>query len=85
MTFSNLSEYYFLILISLAIVYSAGIYYLKSGFRKIILSTSDRQRSVSIVVSMHNEEQNASECLETLVTQEYPEDILEIIIVNRES
>jgi cellulose synthase/poly-beta-1,6-N-acetylglucosamine synthase-like glycosyltransferase len=85
MTFLTSIEFFYLILTSLAILYSAGIYYLKSGFRKTIGATSDRLPSVSIVVSMHNEEKNVSECLDILVKQDYPENALEIIIINDRS
>jgi cellulose synthase/poly-beta-1,6-N-acetylglucosamine synthase-like glycosyltransferase len=85
MTFSTLIEIFFLILISLTILYSAGIYYLKRGLRKTIQKSSEHLLSVSIVVSMHNEEKNVSECLDKLVAQDYPENELEIIIVNDRS
>ena len=77
-------EIYHLILLLFIIVYSLFLYSLKRGFKKKYHISSSLQ-SVSIVVSMHNEKKNASDCLEKLVTQDYPEDILEIIVVNDRS
>ena len=78
-------ELYYVVLISLVIFYSVGISYLKRGLRKAKKRSADHLLSVSIVVSMHNEEKNASACLDKLVTQDYPKDKLEIIIVNDRS
>jgi cellulose synthase/poly-beta-1,6-N-acetylglucosamine synthase-like glycosyltransferase len=83
--FTSFLETYHTILLLLTFIYSIGIYYLKKGFTTIYqVSTSD-QPSVSIIVSMHNEEENVSDCLDKLVYQDYPEDKLEIIIVNDRS
>ena len=38
--------------------------------------------SISIIVAMKNEENNARKCLEALVNQDYPKELLEIIIVD---
>jgi cellulose synthase/poly-beta-1,6-N-acetylglucosamine synthase-like glycosyltransferase len=62
-----------------------GIYYLKRGFHKQHQVSSLSQPSVSIIVSMHNEEKNVKRCLEKLVDQNYPNDKFEIIIVNDRS
>jgi len=78
-------ELYYFFLISLTIIYSAGMYYLKTGFRKTSRKSSDRILAVSIVVTMHNEEKNVSDCLDTLIIQNYPSKKFEIIIVNDRS
>jgi cellulose synthase/poly-beta-1,6-N-acetylglucosamine synthase-like glycosyltransferase len=78
-------EIYHLTLITLTILFSIGIYYLKKGFTHTVKKSSEKFHSVSIIVSMHNEEINVSECLDKLVVQEYPKNELEIIIVNDRS
>jgi cellulose synthase/poly-beta-1,6-N-acetylglucosamine synthase-like glycosyltransferase len=85
MTLSNSFEIYHITLLLLTIIYSIGIYYLKRGFQKQHQIFSPSQPSVSIIVSMHNEEKNVSGCLDKLVTQVYPKDKFEIIIVNDRS
>jgi cellulose synthase/poly-beta-1,6-N-acetylglucosamine synthase-like glycosyltransferase len=78
-------ETYFIVLLVLTIVYSLGIYYLNRGFRKKYSVATTPQPSVSIIVSMHNEEKNVSGCLDNLLMQEYPKDKFEVIIVNDRS
>jgi len=85
MTSSTPLELYYIVLILLTILYSVGIYYLKSGLRKTKKRSTNHRLTVSIVVSMHNEEKNVSACLDKLLVQDYPENRLEIIIVNDRS
>ena len=85
MTFQSLINFYYFILILLTLIYAAGIYYLKGGFKKIKQKSSDRKPFVTIVVSMHNEEKNVAACLDRLVIQNYPQNKQEIIVVNDRS
>jgi len=85
MKISSFIEIYNLIIVVLTIIYSIGIYYLKKGLKKKYRRSSTSLPSVSIIVSMHNEEKNAAKCLDKLVTQEYPEKKKEIIIINDRS
>jgi len=73
MTSSTPLELYYIVLILLTILYSVGIYYLKSGLRKTKKRSTNHRLTVSIVVSMHNEEKNVSACLDKLLVQDYPE------------
>jgi len=85
MTSINPFELYFFILISLTILYSFAITYLKKGLRKTNNLATDHLMTVSIIVSMHNEEKNVSACLDNLLIQDYPKNKFEIIIVNDRS
>lgn len=85
MTDQFLIHFYYFILILLTLIYTAGMYYLKSGFKKLKQKSSDHVPFVTIVVSMHNEEKNVAACLDRLVTQNYPQNKQEILIVNDRS
>ena len=85
MTLSNLLEFYYFSLIFLTILYSTSLHFLKNGLKKRFPRSGQQMPSVSIVVSVHNEEKNIVECLDKLVAQDYPEKKLEIIIVNDRS
>jgi cellulose synthase/poly-beta-1,6-N-acetylglucosamine synthase-like glycosyltransferase len=78
-------ELYYFVLISLTILYSIGLHYLKSGLKKTKMRFTDNFLTVSIVVSMHNEENNVAACLDKLLALDYPESKLEIIIINDRS
>ncbi len=76
LVFSFLGLY--IILIATIIIYS--------GKKKNILSHSNKELTkVSIIVAARNEEQNITKLLECLLTQNYPKDLYEIIIVNDHS
>lgn len=85
MTTSTPLELYYFVLILLTILYSIGLHYLKSGLRKTKQQFTDNLFAVSIIVSMHNEEKNVAACLDKLLALDYPENKLEIIIVNDRS
>jgi len=85
MTSSTSLEVYYFVLISLTILYSAGIYYLKSGLRKTKKKSTSHHPTVSIIVSMHNESKNVSACLDKLLAQDYPKNKLEILLINDRS
>jgi cellulose synthase/poly-beta-1,6-N-acetylglucosamine synthase-like glycosyltransferase len=75
-----LLEIIFLILVSGYFIISAV---LVIGAKKIFLRLSDEQLpTVSIVVAVRNEEKNILSCLQSLNTLIYPENKLEIIIVD---
>ncbi len=72
------------LLFILLIAYIAAWQYLRGGL-KTRISKPNQDTSVSIIVSMHNEEDNVADCLQSLLAQNYPKELSEIIIVNDRS
>lgn len=58
---------------------------LLTGLLRLRRGGSQRQPSVSVVVAAHNEETHLPKCLQALLTQTYPKDCMEIIVVNDRS
>jgi cellulose synthase/poly-beta-1,6-N-acetylglucosamine synthase-like glycosyltransferase len=75
----------YLTLFCLLFSYIAGILYLKRGFNKKYDMMENFYPSVSIVVSFHNEEKNARKCTERLLAQNYPQDRIQIILIDDRS
>jgi len=76
------------------LIYSSSIFFLAyvfvffflyKGIGNLNYKISDWQPSVSIVVSLHNEEANAEQLINCLVNQNYPKEKLEIILINDRS
>ena len=69
---------------------SVGIYllillYLTIGIIRTDTEVTDKQPSVSVIIAAHNEDLNITVCLDSILNQNYPQDKLEIIIVNDRS
>lgn len=43
---------------------------------------SDRLPTVSVIIPMRNEKQHVARCLESVINQDYPKDLIEIIVVD---
>lgn len=70
---------------SLLFLYVLGLIKLNSGLNNLDYKLKKHLPKVSIVVSMHNEENNAIQCIKSLLMQNYPKESLEIIIVDDRS
>jgi cellulose synthase/poly-beta-1,6-N-acetylglucosamine synthase-like glycosyltransferase len=46
------------------------------------LRTSDNLPRVSVIIPMRNEEEHIAQCLQSVVNQEYPEDLMEVLVVD---
>ena len=55
---------------------------LATGLHRLKKCHNNKNYRVSIIVAMRNEEKRATQCLKGLVHQQYPDDLLEIIIVD---
>jgi len=79
--------YFAIILVSLAFFYALVSASLIVGVSRLRRKTarSAEQPSVSILVPARNEERFIGNCLESLVSQEYPPDRYEIVVVNDRS
>lgn len=82
--------FYFVALISL-IAGSAYIYIVlkvSTGWKKIPVFEPGKRvpsTSVSVIIAARNEEKNILSCLDSLVKQDYPRDLFEIIVVDDNS
>jgi len=74
-----------LIFFLLLIFYIFGLVYLNYGLLRLNKHKEEKFFSISIVVSMHNEENNVEACIDSLVNQDYPKDKMEIILINDRS
>ena len=57
----------------------------RRGYRKIRHGTNTHLHSFSVVVAARNEEDSIGTCLEGILAQDYPSDLLEVVIVNDRS
>jgi cellulose synthase/poly-beta-1,6-N-acetylglucosamine synthase-like glycosyltransferase len=74
---------------SLLFVFFCGYCYIQiralQGLKKLPHSRSNARQKISVIVAARNEEKNISHCLQSLLSQRYPADRFEIIIVNDRS
>jgi cellulose synthase/poly-beta-1,6-N-acetylglucosamine synthase-like glycosyltransferase len=78
-------DVYFFLLFILTFAYMILLLYLKKGLRNKACINTDGLPDVSVIVSMHNEAFNAGSCLERLLSQNYPQEKLEIIAIDDRS
>jgi len=71
-----------LIALCFAAVYLGFVLALRIGLSRLDHRVASQSYRISIIVAMKNEKDNAQACLEALIKQKYPEDFLEIIIVD---
>src|SRR5438132_32001 len=72
----------------LSAMYAGFILWCYGGWKKINLfhsSKSDFKTRVSIVVPARNEEKNISNCLHDIVKQNYPVELMEVLVVDDHS
>ena len=43
---------------------------------------SDKRPAVSVIIPMRNEEEHIAQCLQSVVDQEYPKDLMEVLVVD---
>jgi len=69
----------------LTIFYIAFLLAMRLGLTRLREGKNEEQPSVSVVLAARNEEDNIGECLSCLVAQDYPQDKLEVIVVDDRS
>jgi len=69
----------------LVVGYALLLFRLRRGFSRLPKPRNAKLPTVTIVVSMHNEEKNVRDLVAALIAQDYPQEKLEIIIVNDRS
>ena len=65
-----------------SLIYFLIILLLRLGLSRLNPCFESKLISVTIIVAMRNEFKNVRPCLEALVNQSYPENLLEIIIID---
>ena len=71
-----------LIALCLTVIYFGVILALRIGIGRRYHCVDSQLSRISIIVALKNEQNNARACLEALVNQTYPKDLLDIIIVD---
>lgn len=67
------------------LVYIVIVFILYKALNNLRFPAKSNQCSVSIIVSLHNEEKNVVDLVESLIYQDYPKDQYDIILVNDRS
>ena len=85
MSLSILAFIFSVILFVLLFLYLSGLIVLAKDLKTNSQANSTYLPPISIIVSLHNEQNNAESCILRLLGQDYPTDKLEIILVNDRS
>lgn len=72
-------------LILLLQIYSCKILSCYWGLSRLASRRNPKRHSVSIIVPARNEERTIGRCLESLIAQDYPRDLMEIIVIDDDS
>ena len=67
------------------VVYLLILLYLMIGIIRTRVELVDAEPFISIIVAAHNEGENIKNCLDSLLNLDYPDEKIEIIIVNDRS
>lgn len=73
------------ILIIAAIVYVISVLYLLSGLYRLSYEKNDKHHFFSVIIAVHNEEENLAKCLDCMLRQDYPSDKFEVIVADDRS
>ncbi len=68
-----------------SVVYLLILIYLMIGIMRTRVELVDVEPFISIIVAAHNEGENIQNCLDSLLKLDYPDEKIEIIIVNDRS
>lgn len=74
-----------ILLLVCSIVYFFSTIYLFTGLFRLSNKKNSSKLKVSVVVAVHNEEDNLENCLNCLLKQDYPSDMFEVIIADDRS
>ena len=80
-----MSPYISILLTILTIIYLFQIFRYYSGLNNLKHGTNSFHYSVTIIIPARNEANNISRCLTSLIAQNYPQEKVEIIVVNDNS
>jgi cellulose synthase/poly-beta-1,6-N-acetylglucosamine synthase-like glycosyltransferase len=85
MDFSSLEIIFCSCFFLLLILYLYMLYILSNGFKNNPVIENKYLPRVSVIVSMHNEQENVVSCVDHLLAQDYPSEKFEIILVDDRS
>lgn len=74
-----------LFFITTALVYLSGILFFLIGLFRFSKGNSKAQPAVSVLIPARNEAQNIVKCVESILTQNYPVEMVEIIVLDDDS
>ena len=72
-------------LITAACIYAVSVLYLLTGLYRLSYRKNDKRHFYSVIITVHNEEENLEKCLECLVNQDYSTSNFEVILANDRS
>ena len=74
-----------LILVVATVIYLGLLIILNAGLGKLPDYVNTNTPKVSVLIPSRDEERNIAPCLEAVLAQDYPKDLLEIIVINDRS
>ena len=77
--------FYSTLFIFLTFLYAVALLKLRGGFKNLKAGQNKKRPNVSVVIAARNEEDTIKPCLAAVLTQNYPKDKLEIIVVDDRS
>jgi len=81
----TIAEVSIIISIATGLIWALTVLALAFGFRRLKSTTTDSCPTVTVLVAARNEEQSIAACLDALIAQDYPSDLLEIVVINDRS
>ena len=74
-----------ILLILLTVFYCISVLYLLIGLFRIPRRTNSKKHFFSVIIAAHNEEQHIEQCLTSVLAQDYPSDLFEVIVADDRS
>jgi len=73
------------LLLLLTVAYVLTLFWLRNGLARLPLPRSSEQPFVTVLIAARNEEKNLGRCLRSLLSQDYPADRYEVLVVDDRS
>ena len=77
--------FYSILLIFLTLLYAVALLKLQGGFKNVKAGQNKTRPNVSVVIAARNEEDTIKHCLAAVLTQTYPKNKLQIIVIDDRS
>lgn len=74
-----------IIAIATGIIWALSVLTLALGLGRLAQASTEDRPTVALLVAARNEEQCIADCLDSLIAQDYPSDLLEVVVINDSS